>query len=140
MVFLYSWGHFKADGGMGKINTYVYTTLLKVVFLFFSQEDLQIMLMLFLKYILNTFLTVSIYVMSHWSPYRIDARHTTEQSIRLFEHANQVLSKFSSGFPSLPTFIKHFCHIYFASLWTIWKCVEDIMILICKYSRMLSWQ
>ena len=49
--------------------------------------------------------------MSHWSSYRIDARHTTEQSIRLFEHANQVLSKFSSGFPSLPTFIKHFCHI-----------------------------
>ena len=47
MVFLYSWGHFKADGGMGKINTYVYTTLLKVVFLFFSQEDMQIMLMLF---------------------------------------------------------------------------------------------
>ena len=35
MVFLYSWDHFKADGGMGKINTYVYTTLLKVVFLFF---------------------------------------------------------------------------------------------------------
>lgn len=60
MVFLYSWGHFKADGGMGKINTYVYTTLLKVVFLFFSQEDMQIMLMLYLKYILNTFLTVSI--------------------------------------------------------------------------------
>ena len=27
---------------------------------FFSQEDLQIMLMLYLKYILNTFLTVSI--------------------------------------------------------------------------------
>ena len=27
---------------------------------FFSQEDMQIMLMLFLKYILNTFLTVSI--------------------------------------------------------------------------------
>ena len=60
MVFLCSWGHFKADGGMGKINTYVYTTLLKVVFLFFSQEDMQIMLMLYLKYILNTFLTVSI--------------------------------------------------------------------------------
>ena len=35
MVFLCSWGHFKAIGGMGKINTYVYTTLLKVVFLFF---------------------------------------------------------------------------------------------------------
>ena len=60
MVFLCSWGHFKAYGGMGKINTYVYTTLLKVVFLFFSQEDMQIMLMLYLKYILNTFLTVSI--------------------------------------------------------------------------------
>ena len=60
MVFLYLWGHFKADGGMGKINTYVYTTLLKVVFLFFSQEDMQIMLMLYLKYILNTFLTISI--------------------------------------------------------------------------------
>ena len=60
MVFLYSWGHFKAAGGMEKINTYVYSTLLKVVFLFFSQEDMQIMLMLYLKYILNTFLTVSI--------------------------------------------------------------------------------
>ena len=60
MVFLYLCGHFKADGGMGKINTYVYTTLLKVVFLFFSQEDMQIMLMLYLKYILNTFLTISI--------------------------------------------------------------------------------
>ena len=60
MVFLCSWGHFKAIGGMGKINTYVYTTLLKVVFLFFSQEDMQIMLMLYLKYILNTFLTISI--------------------------------------------------------------------------------
>lgn len=67
-------------------------------------------------------------------------RQTTEQLIRLSEHANQVLSKSSSGFPSLPTFIKHFCHIYFASLWTIWKWVEDIMILIPKYSRMLSWQ
>ena len=65
-------------------------------------------------------------------------RQTTEQSIRLFEHANQVLSKFSSGFPSLPTFIKHFCLIYFASLWTIWKWVGN-MILIPKYSRMLSW-
>ena len=43
-------------------------------------------------------------------------RQTTEQLIRLSEHANQVLSKFSNGFPSLPTFIKHFCHIYFASL------------------------
>ena len=27
MVFLYSWGHFKADGAMGKINTYVYVLI-----------------------------------------------------------------------------------------------------------------
>ena len=138
MVFLYLWGHFKADGGMGKINTYVYTTLLKVVFLFFFSRrhanHANVIFKIYPEYISHYLHLGHVTLVS----LQDRCRQTTEQSIRLFEHANQVLSKFSSGFPSLPTFIKHFCHIYFASLWTIWKWVGN-MILIPKYSRMLSW-